>query len=186
MPARKNPGADKLVVTHEEYGPGYRRELIEHHNTRSASKDAGFLLPFLHDKQNILDCGCGKGSITLGIASEFASARVVGCDIGEKVLQEAQIDAERGGLTNLSFEVGSIYALPFSDNSFDAVIAHAVFQHLAMPDAAIAELDRVLNHYRLASVGLAICCSRYRSTMSSVMAPLVVEKYPRPQNLRPQ
>ena len=44
----------------------------------------------------------------------------------------------------------------------------------------------VLNHYRLVSVGLAICCSRYLSTMSSVIAPLVVENYPRPQKWRPQ
>ena len=31
-----------------------------------------------------------------------------------------------------------------------------------------------------------MCCSKYGSTMSSVMALLVVEKDPRPQNLRPQ
>ena len=43
-----------------------------------------------------------------------------------------------------------------------------------------------LNDYRLAPVGSAICFSKYRSTMSSVMAPLVVEKYPLPQNRQPQ
>ena len=44
----------------------------------------------------------------------------------------------------------------------------------------------LLNDYRLAPVGSAICFSKYRSTMSSVMAPLVVEKYPLPQNRQPQ
>lgn len=132
------------VLTHEEYGPGYRRELIEHHNTRTAVKDAGFLMPFLKDGQDILDCGCGKGSITLGIAANRPGARVVGCDIGAKVLEEAGQDAIGAGLTNASFQVGSIYDLPFPDQSFDAIIAHAVFQHLARPEAALSELDRVL------------------------------------------
>ncbi len=43
-----------------------------------------------------------------------------------------------------------------------------------------------LNDYRLTSVGSAMWFSRYCNTTSSMMAPLVVEKYPRPQNRRPQ
>ena len=34
--------------------------------------------------------------------------------------------------------------MPFSGKSFDAVLSHAVFEHLARPLAALAELRRVL------------------------------------------
>ncbi|MEP6394667.1 MAG: class I SAM-dependent methyltransferase, partial [Paracoccaceae bacterium] len=136
--------ADEAVLKHEEYGPGYRRELIEHHNARTAENDARFLLPHLAGRVDILDCGCGKGSITLGIAKAYPAARVVGCDIGEGVVAEAQADALLASLENVTFQIGSIYSLPFDDGSFDAIIAHAVFQHLSKPEAAMAELDRVL------------------------------------------
>ena len=132
------------IVTHEDYGPGYRRELIKHLNTRTVQEDASFLLPYLTGRSDILDCGCGKGSITLGVARAFGAARVVGCDIDEDVLAEARADAMGAGLKNVTFRTGSIYSLPFEDESFDAIIAHAVFQHLSKPEAAMAEFDRVL------------------------------------------
>jgi SAM-dependent methyltransferase len=52
--------------------------------------------------------------------------------------------AARAGVSGVSFEVASIYDLPFADESFDAVLSHAVFEHLARPDAALGELRRVL------------------------------------------
>jgi SAM-dependent methyltransferase len=53
----------------------------------------------------------------------------------------------RGGAqaeADIEFEVSSIYELPLPDASFDAVLSHAVFEHLVRPDAALAELRRVL------------------------------------------
>lgn len=40
--------------------------------------------------------------------------------------------------------VGSIYEIPFPDNSFDTVVSTQVFEHLAQPYEAAAEVFRVL------------------------------------------
>lgn len=40
--------------------------------------------------------------------------------------------------------VGSVYALPFPDNSFDNVLCMVVMEHLEDPKAAIVEMKRVL------------------------------------------
>ncbi|MEH1888683.1 MAG: methyltransferase domain-containing protein [Nostoc sp.] len=48
------------------------------------------------------------------------------------------------GVSNANFLEGNIYALPFPDNSFDAIFSHALFEHLQEPAQALRELWRVL------------------------------------------
>ena len=47
-------------------------------------------------------------------------------------------------VTNVTFQTGDVYSLPFDENSFDAVWVHAVLEHLADPPAALREMYRVL------------------------------------------
>jgi SAM-dependent methyltransferase len=53
-------------------------------------------------------------------------------------------EAQRSGVANVEFHHASVYALPFADATFDAVLAHAVLYHLAEPMKALRELWRVL------------------------------------------
>ena len=73
----------------------------------------------------LLDCGAGPGAITYGLAEAVAPSEVVGI-----VLSQAQVDRARDlanefGVTNVRFEAGSVYELPFPDASFDVTFAHA-------------------------------------------------------------
>ncbi|WP_341526207.1 methyltransferase domain-containing protein [Nostoc sp. UHCC 0302] len=47
-------------------------------------------------------------------------------------------------VSNANFLEANIYALPFPDNSFDAIFSHALFEHLQEPVKALQELSRVL------------------------------------------
>ena len=65
-------------------------------------------------------CGCstsaaGPGSITRGLAERLAPGEVVGLDLSRETLAAARADAAARGLTNLRYEEGSVYELPFPD-----------------------------------------------------------------------
>ena len=52
----------------------------------------------------------------------------------------------------LTLKEGTIYALPYKDNSFDLIICSEVLEHLEHPDKALEELQRVSKKYVALSV----------------------------------
>ncbi|MCH8063718.1 MAG: methyltransferase domain-containing protein [Chloroflexi bacterium] len=112
--------------------------------TRSAGRQAGFFLPHLRSGMSLLDCGCGPGTITLGLAEALAPGEVVGIDIGAGEIERATTIASEQGVANVRFEVANSYQLPFADSTFDAVFAHTLLEHLVEPDKALSEMLRVL------------------------------------------
>ena len=92
----------------------------------------------------LLDCGCGPGSITVGLAKIVAPGQTIGIDLEPGQIERARLFAARDGAANLSFAVANIYDLPFADASFDAVFAHTVLEHLSDPRRVLRELRRVL------------------------------------------
>jgi ubiquinone/menaquinone biosynthesis C-methylase UbiE len=111
---------------------------------RRAKEWVGFFLPHLQQGYDVLDCGCGVGSITLDLAELVAPGKVIGVDLDETQLQVARSSAVKRGLTNVSFEQGNIYELRFNPASFDAALAHTLLYHLSDPLRAMKELRRVL------------------------------------------
>lgn len=103
-----------------------------------------YVLPFLKEDWDLLDIGCGPGSITNVLAGHVKS--VIGIDIDGETIRSAQAIATREKINNLRFIHGSMLALPFEDESFDAVTFHAVLYHLdeATLSTALSEACRVL------------------------------------------
>ncbi len=128
----------------ETYTHDYGAEFRRLHGGRTAARDAAFFLPHLRPGMRLLDCGCGPGSITVGLAQAVAPGEVVAVDIAEAQLMSARALADERGVRNIRFQLGSIYDLPLPDASVDAAFAHNVLEHLRAPDAALAELRRVL------------------------------------------
>ncbi|MCO6185738.1 class I SAM-dependent methyltransferase [Rhizobium sp. L1K21] len=93
---------------------------------------------------DLLDIGCGPGSITNVLAQHVKTA--IGIDIDGETIRSAQEIAARQNIDNLRFIHGSMLALPFEDNRFDAVTFHAVLYHLdeATLNKALSEAYRVL------------------------------------------
>ncbi len=92
----------------------------------------------------VLDCGCGPGTITIGLAEAVEPGCVVGVDLQARYLAGARALAIQNGVDNLIVVAGSAYALPFADATFDAAFANSVLMHLRDPLAALRELRRVL------------------------------------------
>jgi ubiquinone/menaquinone biosynthesis C-methylase UbiE len=128
----------------ERYSQIGNRAFVEQIAKRTVSHDADFLLPHLEPGMRLLDIGCGPGSITLGLAQVVAPGETIGLDIQESSIELARQAASDTGITNVRFEVGDCYKLPFEDGSFDVCYANALLQHLSEPVAALAEMRRVL------------------------------------------
>ncbi|RQD82391.1 methyltransferase domain-containing protein [Methanosalsum natronophilum] len=96
------------------------------------------------DGNNILDVGCGVGSITMKIANKNTGSRVYGIDIIEDLVGQSKLNAEFYGINNIQFSKGDIYKLYFEDNSLDTVICFFMLHHLDNIPHALSEINRVL------------------------------------------
>ena len=85
--------------------------------------------------ERILDLGCGDGQLTERIAASGAS--VVGLDTSPQMAAAARA---RG----IQVEEGSAEAMPFLEQSFDAVFSNAALHWVRGQDAMLAEVRRVL------------------------------------------
>jgi ubiquinone/menaquinone biosynthesis C-methylase UbiE len=136
----------------EKYTLGYGSTAVAFVGRRTLESHGAFFLPHLSSGVRVLDCGCGPGSITLGIAARVGGAEVVGVDMDEGQIATATRLAAESGLANAAFRRASAYELPFPDASFDAVFSHALFEHLADPLRAATECLRVLKPGGVAGV----------------------------------
>lgn len=114
------------------------------HETRTVNSEAAFVIPFLTPGMSLLDCGCGPGTITLGLAKQVAPGNVVGLDLDSSRVEAAQRRAGEAEAANVRFETGNVLDLPFADESFDAVFCNMLLMHLPDSQAALGEMVRVL------------------------------------------
>jgi ubiquinone/menaquinone biosynthesis C-methylase UbiE len=122
------------------YGLPHLRELA----SRTAAREAAFLMPHLRPGMSMLDCGCGTGSITLGLAERVAPGQVVGVDREPGLIDLARAAAADRGASNVRFEVGDVHTLPFQDATFDVAFENALLEHVGDPIRALREIRRVL------------------------------------------
>ncbi|WP_448641975.1 methyltransferase domain-containing protein [Geodermatophilus sp. URMC 63] len=126
----------------DTYTHGHAEPVLQAHRWRTADNSARYLLPHLRPGLDVLDVGCGPGTITVDLARRVAPGRVLGLDVSADPLAEARDLTAREGVP-ATFAVGDAYALDVPDDAFDVVHAHQVLQHLTDPVAALREMARV-------------------------------------------
>ena len=128
----------------ESYTPGHTKNAIDFMSQRTLESHGQFFAERLHPGSDVLDCGCGPGTITFGIATVVQPGNVTGVDFEASQIEKARRSAAERGVAHVSFQVASCYSLPFADASFGCVFSHALMEHLAEPVKALKELLRVL------------------------------------------
>ena len=123
------------------YTHGHHESVVRSHQWRTAQNSAAYLLPYLGPGITLLDIGAGPGTITMDFAERVA--HVTATEIGQGELALSRQEAERRGVSNVSFAVEDVHALSFADDSFDVVHAHQVLQHVGDPVLALREMARV-------------------------------------------
>ncbi|KAF2170862.1 hypothetical protein M409DRAFT_63900 [Zasmidium cellare ATCC 36951] len=125
------------------YMQGHGESVLASHRTRSAEKQADYLLPKITATSRILDVGCGPGTITCDFARIASQGQVFGVDYSEAALGSAQNEARDRSITNITFQTGTAHSLPFDDETFDIVHCHAVLVHIPDVPTALREMRRV-------------------------------------------
>ena len=134
----------KTTAGTPDYTMGFSDEVLESVRRHTAEASAAYLLPHLRPGMNVLDFGCGPGTVSIGLARAVAPGEMHGVDMEESQIDLARTVAAALGRENARFHVGDITGLPFADGFFDVAHCHDVLMHVPDTDAALAEIKRVL------------------------------------------
>ena len=96
----------------------------------------------LRPDSEVLDVAAGTGEPGLNVAAQVPEGRVVLTDISAGMLRVAEEKASARRLSNLDFQVCDSAALPFRNNTFDAVYSHFGLMFFPVMSAAMAEMAR--------------------------------------------
>ena len=100
----------------------------------------------INSETKILDIACGKGSTAFYLAEKYGCS-VVGIDISEKLIQEANDTCRKKKLNNqVKFLVGNAMNLPFEDNEFDVAISQGILVFVDDKIKTINEASRVIKN----------------------------------------
>jgi len=99
----------------------------------------------LQSGQNILDIGCGTGTLSVSIQKNHPGVHIIGIDPDIKALSRAQKKAQDAGVS-IKFDQGFSDQLPYPDASFDRVFSTFMFHHLKQSEKekTLQEVRRVL------------------------------------------
>ncbi|MDO9108134.1 MAG: methyltransferase domain-containing protein [Coriobacteriia bacterium] len=103
----------------------------------SIEEIVGWLAPYLGEQKRILDVGGGTGALARRL-SQSADAQVTVLDPTPEMLRYIPTDGPIKGV------VGTAEAIPFPDDSFDAVIVTDAFHHFRDQPGAVREFRRVV------------------------------------------
>jgi ubiquinone/menaquinone biosynthesis C-methylase UbiE len=92
----------------------------------------------------VLDAGCGVGAQMKTICAANPEASFVCLDWSAASLSKAEALAMELQLTNVTFQQGDVYELPYADAHFDHIFVCFVLEHLQHPHKALQQLKRVL------------------------------------------
>jgi ubiquinone/menaquinone biosynthesis C-methylase UbiE len=130
------------------YIHGHHASVLRSHSWRTVENSCPHLITHLNNPSlKILDVGCGPGTISIDLASRVPQGFVLAIDPSAEVIKKAQKMAHEKGVTNVRFEVGSIFHWDLIDGieeeSFDIVHAHQVLQHLQDPLTAMRVMKKL-------------------------------------------
>jgi len=94
----------------------------------------------------VLEVGCGTGKILRLLASnDNFTGKAFGIDQSPSFIKAANDFALKENVSDkISFQVGDVHCIDFSDKLFDLVIAHTLISHVTEPIKILSEMARVV------------------------------------------
>ncbi len=114
--------------------------------------------------QNVLDFGCGTGRLALPFAAR--AKHVLGVDVSENMLREAELNAKEFKLTNTTFKLSDDALTALENQTFDLVNSYIVLQHIN-EERGMVFIEKMIDH--LNPGGIGILQLTYRSNKSNLV-----------------
>lgn len=93
----------------------------------------------------ILDVATGTGDLALLASRKIPSARIIGADISQEMMDIGQKKVAASGLSDrIAFQYEDCAALSFPDDTFDAVVSAFALRNFADLSRCLSEMHRVL------------------------------------------
>jgi len=118
---------DKLIL---KYWNIYKTELL------------GKVVSNVNSEAVVIDVACGTGLISESLSAK--SKQVVGVDMSENMIAQANIKKKEKGLDNISYKVEDAYNLSFDENKYDIAVCVNALHNMQQPEKALSEMKRVL------------------------------------------
>jgi ubiquinone/menaquinone biosynthesis C-methylase UbiE len=123
----------------------------------------------LIDPSNVLDVAAGTGEPGLTAARLVPNGMVTVTDLSDRMLEAAAEKAARSGIKNFQTKQCDAGALPFPDNSFDAVLCRFGFMFFPDVDLTAKEFARV------AKPGARVCTSVWDTPDKNLWATMIMD-----------
>ena len=95
--------------------------------------------------ESILDIATGTGDLAIQFAQKNQASKIIGLDLSEGMLSVARKKVkDKSFKTNIEFIKGDSEALPFDDNSFDAITVSFGIRNFENLEKGLSEIKRVL------------------------------------------
>lgn len=95
--------------------------------------------------ETVLDLGCGGGiDVLLSARKVGPTGKAIGIDMTPEMIDRAQTNATRSGVTNAEFHLAQMEAMPLPDASVDVIISNCVINLSSDKPAVFREMLRVL------------------------------------------
>lgn len=116
----------------------------------------------------VLELGCGAGSFTKAVKTYRPDLSLTGVDIDKNVIKTLKVN----NLQN-TYIKADIHALPFGDESFDAIVGFDVLEHIEDPAVVFREIQRVLKRGGVFHAAIPVEGSNY--TLHGILAKMGIK-----------
>ena len=98
------------------------------------------------DTSEVLDVGTGPAQIPIELCRRVETARVIGIDMAESMLDVAIVNVELAGLRDqIMLDRVDAKDLPYEDDRFTCVMSNSIIHHIPEPAQVVHEAWRVLS-----------------------------------------
>ncbi len=97
----------------------------------------------LEEGQDVLELGCGWGSLSLWMASHFPKSKITGVSNSRTQKLHIDAEAEKRGLTNLTIVTADMNVFEI-DRQFDRVVSVEMFEHMKNYQLLLGKVARWL------------------------------------------